>query len=82
MEIFNQTAKERIALAYDLFKKEEFLDRVFKFLIDSEVLIRHDERRDYMADRITSAIIEGVKSKPGPKAKNNSEIGEPEKEIA
>lgn len=69
MEIFNETAKQRIALAYDLFKREEFLDRLFKLLSDSEKLILEHERMNQQAEALCNKIVEGAKTKPGPKPK-------------
>lgn len=68
MEIFNDNAKTRISLAYDLFKREEFLDRLFKFLTDSEELILEHERRKQAAENLCNKIIEGAKTKPGRRA--------------
>jgi hypothetical protein len=72
MKIFNDSAKERISLAYDLFKKEEFLERVFKFMDDSEALILEHERRSAQAHILLEKMIEGAKTKPGPKAKSET----------
>lgn len=69
MTVFNETAKTRISLAYDLFKREEFLDRLFKFISESEQLILENERRKQAAEDLCNKIIEGAKTKPGPKPK-------------
>lgn len=74
MTVFNETAKTRIALAYDLFKKEEFLERLFKLLSDSEKLILEHERMNQAAESLCNKIIEGAKTKPGPKAKTELEL--------
>jgi hypothetical protein len=74
MKIFNETAKTRISAAYDMFKRDEFLDRLFKFMDDSEDLIYELERRKRQADELCQKIIEGAKTKPGPKAKSELEL--------
>lgn len=70
MTVFNETAKTRISLAYDLFKKEEFLDRLFEFITESEQLILEHERIKQQAEDLCNRIIKGAKTKPGPKAKD------------
>ena len=69
MKVINETAKERIALAYDLFKRDEFLERLFKFLDDAEDTIVKIERTKADAETFAQRIIDAVKIKPGPKPK-------------
>jgi len=63
MRVFNQTAIDNISLAYDLFGKEEFLDRLFKFMIESEALIIENEQRYKIINEFCNKIIEGAKKK-------------------
>lgn len=62
MKVFNDTTKERIALSYDLFQRDEFLDRLFKFLDNAEDLILKFERRNEIIESLLDDVIEGYKT--------------------
>lgn len=73
MEIMTDSAKHCIEIAYDSFKKEEFLNRIYSFIEESVDLAVRKERFELSAqhfhEKLIGDISGGAKTKPGPKAK-------------
>lgn len=72
MEIMTESAKQSIEIAYDSFKKEEFLKRIYSFIEESVDLAVRNERFELSAkhfhEKLMSDIASGAKTKPGRRA--------------
>lgn len=70
MDTFNDDAKNAISQAYDNLKRDEFLNRLFTFIDDTIEVTRTEEQLERTKESLTRQIFDGIKTKPGPKAKS------------
>jgi hypothetical protein len=70
MDIFNEDSKNAISQAYDNLKRDEFLNRLFTFIDDTIDVVKVEEQLTRTKENLTRQIFDGVKTKPGPRAKS------------
>lgn len=74
MDTFNEDAKNAISQAYDNLKRDEFLSRLFTFIDETIEVVRTEEQLARTKESLTRQIFDGVKTKPGPRAKSEATI--------
>lgn len=75
MEILNYNARKAIEYAYDNFKRDEFLERIYEYIRSTADLIVTAEKLEYNKQLAESKLFQNNgKTKPGPKAKSAEEL--------
>jgi hypothetical protein len=70
MDTFNVNARQAIEQAYDNLKRDEFLNRLFTFIDETIEVVKVEEQLTRTKENLTRQIFDGVKTKPGPRAKS------------
>jgi 5-methylcytosine-specific restriction endonuclease McrBC regulatory subunit McrC len=75
MEILNHNAQKAIEYAYDNFKRDEFLERIYDYIRSTADLVRSQERMEYTKQLNENRLAQSTgRTKPGPKAKTELEL--------
>jgi hypothetical protein len=69
MDIFNEDSKNAISQAYDNLKRDEFLNRLNTYIQEVIELTWDYAQIKGKPEALSQKLFDGVKTKPGPRAK-------------